>query len=118
MKTLITILGLGFVLSSPSHSEEGFIVSKIRNLLVTSDGRFGGCGVQLYANPRMTLSQCGDNWVSFSCSGTYASKSDAKSLYEMAQLAFLLDKEVNIGFHDSKIENGGHCTSTYIAILN
>ena len=43
---------------------------------------------------------------------------DAKGMFEMAQLAFLLDKEVNIAFHDTKIENGGHCVSTYIAILN
>ena len=43
---------------------------------------------------------------------------DAKGMFEMAQLAFLLDKEVNIAFHDTKIENGGHCVSTYKAILN
>jgi hypothetical protein len=35
---------------------------------------------------------------------------------EMAQLAFLLDKEVNIGVDDSKLHNG-YCFSHYLAIL-
>ena len=118
MKKIVTILLMGLMFSTPGFAAEAEIVTKIKNMIFTSDGRYGGCGVQLYVNPRMSLSSCGDNWVSFSCSGTFASKSDAKGMFEMAQLAFLLDKEVNIAFHDTKIENGGHCVSTYIAILN
>jgi hypothetical protein len=37
-------------------------------------------------------------------------------MMEMAQLAFLLDKEVNIGVDDSKLHNG-YCFSHYLAIL-
>jgi hypothetical protein len=92
------------------------MASKIKNLLVTSDGKFGTYMAALYVNPATSLPSCEASWLSFSCSGTFASKSDAKGIIEMEQLAFLLDKEANIGVDDSKLHNG-YCYSHYLAVL-
>ena len=116
MKKLLSLALMGLMLSAPAMATEEFMVSKIKNLLVTSDGRFGNCMVELYVSPSSKLASCKAGWVSFSCSGTFAAKSDAKGMMDMAQLAFLLEKEVNIGVDDSKLHNG-FCLSTYIAIL-
>ena len=116
MKKLVSLVLMGLMFTTPAIGAEKYMVSKIKNLLVASDGDFGNCMVELYVSPTTVLSSCADGWVSFSCSGTFAAKSDAKSMMEMAQLAFLLDKEVNIGVDDSKLHNG-YCLSSYLAIL-
>ena len=116
MKKLVSLVLMGLILTTPAIGAEKYMVSKIKNLLVASDGDFGNCMVELYVSPTTVLPSCAAGWVSFSCSGTFAAKSDAKSMMEMAQLAFLLDKEVNIGVDDSKLHNG-YCLSSYLAIL-
>ena len=116
MKKRISCLLISLFLTSSAFGAQEYMVSKIKNLLVTSDGKFGNCMVELYVSPTTKLPNCEAGWLSFSCSGTFASKSDAKGMMEMAQLAFLLDKEVNIGVDDSKLHNG-YCFSHYLAIL-
>ncbi len=116
MKKRISCFLISLLLTSSAFGAQEYMVSKIKNLLVTSDGKFGNCMVELYVSPSSKLASCKAGWVSFSCSGTFAAKSDAKGMMDMAQLAFLLEKEVNIGVDDSKLHNG-FCLSTYIAIL-
>ena len=51
MKKLAILALMGLMLSAPTMATEEFMVSKIKNLLVTSDGRFGNCMVELYISP-------------------------------------------------------------------
>jgi hypothetical protein len=100
--------------AKPSDKDQKLSDGEGMYLLIKN--KFGNCMVELYVSPTTKLPSCEAGWLSFSCSGTFASKSDAKGMMEMAQLAFLLDKEVNIGVDDSKLHNG-YCFSHYLAIL-
>ena len=58
-----------------------------------------------------------NNFLTFSCSGVYATKADARLLLQNAQMAFALDKKIQIKVDDSKKHNG-YCFSDYLVVFN
>lgn len=101
-----------------AQADTEFITNtKIEKVLVVGDGsRFGGCMALLDKNPASILPNCGNSWVSFSCTGTYASKDLANRMLDQAQLALALDKFVQIQIDDSKKHNG-YCYASRIDII-
>ncbi len=90
--------------------------AKIRRTLTVSDDRWGSCAVNLSVSPSTEGLNCSGNWVTFSCSGDHASKSNAARMFDSAQMAFALDKTVRLWVDDTKTHNG-FCFVSRIDIL-
>jgi len=80
--------------------------AEITRTLTVSDDRWGGCAVRLSVSPSEEGLNCSDNWVSFSCTGDHASKSNAARMFDSAQMAFALGREVRVWVDDTKTHNG------------
>ena len=116
MKNVQTIIALGLFSAMPALAEIGYVNgAKIDKMIITSDGSYGGCLLHLDKRTEDTVAGCGRSWVSLSCSGEFATKSDARFLLETAQLAYVLEKTVQIRIDDSKKHNG-YCFADFINI--
>ena len=116
MKKLQTMIALGLFTAMPALAEIGYVNgAKIDKMIVTSDGSYGGCLLHLDKRTEDTVAGCGRSWVSLSCSGEFATKSDARFLLETAQLAYALDKTVQVRINDAKKHNG-YCFADFINI--
>jgi hypothetical protein len=80
--------------------------ANVEQLLTNSGTFYGGCMVRLDTNIATAGLDCPGAWISFSCSGDFASTQDAKRNFEMAQLAFALDKEILVRVLDDQTHNG------------
>ena len=92
------------------------VEADVRRTLTVADDRFGGCMVALSKSPSEEGLNCSSSWVTFSCDGTYTSKSRALRMYDSAQLAFVTGRTVKIWVDDTKKHNG-HCFATRIDVL-
>ena len=82
---------------------------EVRRTLTVADERFGGCMVALSVSPSESGLDCPTSkWVTFSCTGTHTSKSNALRMYDSAQLAFVTGRTVLVWVDDTKKHNG-HC---------
>jgi hypothetical protein len=77
--------------------------------------RYGGCMV--YLNPNLPSNlNCRLDFVSLDCNGDLVNtKTHAKAMLDMAQLAFLVEKSVRIRVSDEQTING-FCTADYLRI--
>ncbi len=100
-----TILVIGLLTAGNAWSDRAYITASVDRLLHITTSSFGGCMAQLSVTPASVGLACRGNWVSFSCSGDFASTQDAKTNFEMAQLAYALDKEVKVWADDSRTHN-------------
>ena len=66
--------------------------------------------------PSTVLADCPD-WVTFSCSGDFNSKSQGNLKFQNAQLAMVTGKQVALLVDDSKKHNG-YCWARRIDIIN
>jgi len=83
------------------------ITAKVTRTLVVSDDRWGGCAAQLDTSlVDAGLTNCHDKWITFSCSGDHASKSSAMRMFDQAQMAFALGRQVKVYVDDTKTHNG------------
>jgi len=116
MKNVQTIIALGLFSAMPALAEIGYVNdAKIDGIITTSDGSYGGCLVHLTKKTEDTLPNCGRSWVSLSCSGVFTTKSDARFLLETAQLAYALDKTVQVRINDAKKHNS-YCFADFIYV--
>lgn len=93
------------------------IKAEVRRTLTMSDDKFGGCMVALSVHPMDEGLDCPAKWVTFSCSGEHASKSDALRMYDSAQMAFVAGRKVRVWVDDTRKHNG-HCFVSRIDVLN
>ncbi len=93
------------------------ISSSVMRIMVTSPETFGGCMVRLVENPSVKLPTCSENWVTFSCDGTFNSKDIGYRKLDQAQMALALNKKVFIVIDDTKKHNG-HCFVRRIDVVN
>lgn len=106
-------LGLGtssmLALATQTHH-----VANIEKILLDGE-RYGGCMV--FVNPAMPSNlTCRLDFVSLDCNGELVNtKSHAKAMLDMAQLAFLVEKSVRLRVSDDQTING-FCTADYIRI--
>jgi len=115
---LVCAMTLGFALSSlhavSACADTGFIDgAHVKFTMVDASGNYGGCMVLIDKNPKLTLPTCGNHWVSFSCTGTYAPKDLAYRMFDTAQLALVTNKTVTLRIEDTKLHNG-YCYASRI----
>ena len=104
-------------LALPLQAATMNIKATIGKTLTTTDDRFGGCMVWLSVSPSDEGMDCPTgNWVTFSCSGEHASKSSALRMFDSAQMAFALNKNVIVTVDDEKKHNNW-CFASRIDVL-
>ena len=102
-------LATSVLLTIPAQATTKQVVAEVRRTLTMSDDRFGGCMVALSVSPSEEGLDCPETkWVTFSCTGTHTSKSNALRMYDSAQLAFVTGRTVRVWVDDTKKHNG-HC---------
>ena len=82
------------------------VVGNVTRTLVADQGRWGGCMIlidQVLANHGL---DCPNQWVSFSCNGTFTTKDVAFRMFDSAQMAYALGKRVIVEVDDTKKHNG------------
>ena len=112
MKQIALIMML---LTAPAWGREVFHEAKIEKIILDGEN-YSGCMV--YMNPNMSAGlNCRSDFVSLDCDGAVVnSKTHAKSMLDMAQLAFLLEKQVRLKISDAALTADGFCTANYIRI--
>ena len=68
--------------------------------------KFGGCMAKVSPSPTVAQAGCGSTFITFSCSGDFATKSAATQNFETAQLAYITGKQLVAYVDDTKLHNG------------
>ena len=84
--------------------------------LLSDETLFGGCMAQLADRPDSLGLVCKKDWVSFSCTGDFASLNVANRNFELAQIASLTDASVRVFFDDTRKHNG-YCYAYRIHLI-
>ena len=111
-KCALVALLVALPMSAPGVAATAFIDANVIRTLTTSqthaDGRvmFGGCMVELDVSPSTKLDCPDGNWVTLSCSGRYAARSDAMRMLDSAQLAFVSGRRVRVYLDDERTDDG------------
>ncbi|MDE0191724.1 MAG: hypothetical protein OXQ90_10245 [Gammaproteobacteria bacterium] len=94
--------------STSLQADTTSVTAKVTRTLAVADDRWGGCAAQLDVSlVDEGLANCNDKWVTFSCSGDHASsKSSAMRMFDQAQMAFALGRQVRVYVDDTKTHNG------------
>ena len=88
----------------------------IKRTLIQEDA-FGGCMILVNKTIADAGLSCPSRFVSFSCDGTFSSKVNAQNMLDSAQMAFALNKKVNLQIDDSKKHNS-YCVAVRIDVTN
>lgn len=115
----IVALGIFAVPLTPSTAAVQSFEATVTRTLSASDDNFGGCMVALSEAPSDHGLSCpaDKHWVTFSCSGTHASKASAMRMLDSAQMAFVTGRPVRVWVDDSRTHNG-FCFVTRIDVLS
>ena len=110
IKFVAVSLSMSALLTMPAQATTAQVEAEVTRTLTMSDDRFGGCMVALSVSPSDKGLDCrpDSKWVTFSCTGTYTSKSNALRMYDSAQLAFVTGRTVLVWVDDTKKHNE-HC---------
>jgi hypothetical protein len=104
------------VLSPFSQAATASFQATVERTLVADADRWGGC----MARTNVTLADlgvdCYSRWVTFSCSGVHTTKDVAYRMFDSAQMAMALDKQVWLSVTDQKKHNG-YCFANRIDVL-
>ena len=114
-KSIVTAALALTIMSGTAFADSAGINTTIEKVLVNDGTIFGGCMALLADSPKNYLSSCG-TWVTFSCTGDFASVLQANNMLDTAKMAYALDKEVYITFTDTKMHNG-FCFANRIDLL-
>lgn len=113
----VAAMAMSMFLTIPGQAATEEVVAEVRRTLTVADDRFGGCMVALSVSPSEEGLDCPTSkWVTFSCTGTHTSKSNALRMYDSAQLAFVTGREVRVWVDDTKKHNG-HCFVSRIDVM-
>ena len=104
-------VGVAVILASTSSwaALESLGPSSVTRLLNDS-AQMGTCAAKLDPGPQTTSIDCAPDWVTFSCSGDFNSKSEGTTKFGAAQLAFVTGKKLRVYLDDTKKHNG-YCWS-------
>ena len=107
VKFTAAALCMSVLLTMPAQATTESVKAEVRRTLTVADERWGGCMVALSVSPSESGLDCPANkWVTFSCTGTHTSKSNALRMYDSAQLAFVTGRTVEVWVDDTKKHNG------------
>ena len=117
VKLTAAALSMSVLLTVPAQATTEQVAAEVRRTLTVADERFGGWMVALSVSPSEEGLDCPESkWVTFSCTGTYTSKSNALRMYDSAQLAFVTGRRVRVWVDDTKKHNG-HCFASRIDVV-
>lgn len=106
MKNIALILSVLTLFSGSAQAATKFVKGvSLTNIMLTGDGAFGDCMVAIPNKIADFGLNCAGSYVTFSCSGDHTSKARATKMLDLAQMAFAMDKKVDIFIDDSKKHN-------------
>jgi hypothetical protein len=112
----LNVLCATALLVTAAPASAASLIATVAKVTMTGDSSLGGCMVMLSVNPRTVLPNCGNVWVSFSCSGEFTDAVRAYRMLDQAQLALATGKTVQVWFQDDKKHNG-YCFANRIDVL-
>ena len=116
IRLVAAAFAMSLVLTAPAQAATASFEAEVKKTLAVADDRWGGCMVALSVSPSDHGVDCpATAWVTFSCSGEYASKSNALRMYDSAQLAFVTGRTVKVWVDDTKKHNG-YCFASRIDV--
>lgn len=100
-------LFIASVVSMDALAASSSMTTIVKRVLV-DDSNYGGCMAQFADNPRTTLTECGNDWLTFDCLSAFpdGSKSTAQNKLSQAQLALVTGRAVYVKFTDTRKANG------------
>ena len=108
------------LVSSSSMAATASVAGTVTKVFVdggVSGANYGGCMAALSVSPTTKLASCAANWVTFSCTGTFATNTaQAYHLLDQAQLALAANKRVTVYFRDDKKHNG-YCFAYRVEVI-
>ena len=117
MKRIILLLTALYVIYAPaSYAATVKVKGLITKTVVADEGRWGGCMVSMDKKLADSGLDCPSKWVSFSCSGVFTEKDIAYRMFDQAQMAFALERKVEIYVDDTKKHND-YCYGNRINVL-
>lgn len=93
------------IMASSASAQNVLEQSKVTRLLNDSVN-YGQCMALLVPGPESLAIDCEVNWVTFSCDGTFSSKSLAQQKLSSAQLAYVTQGDVRVVLDPTKKHNG------------
>lgn len=89
----------------PSMAGTAGLTGKVTRILL-DDQNYGGCMAFMNPGPQSLTLNCGNDWVSFDCTGDFHSKSIANQMFSAAQLAYITDSDFRVKLNDAELHNG------------
>ncbi|MDA8554991.1 hypothetical protein N9K98_07240 [Luminiphilus sp.] len=103
-----------------ANASQGAIV-RLRNAevltLLYDDENFGYCMAKVSPAPSSVSSDCKTDWVTFSCSGDYNPKSVGQTKYDLAQLAYVVGKRLDLKLETTELHND-FCFATRVDVID
>ena len=117
MKRFILLIAALCVAYTPAnYAATAKVKGYITKTIVADDGRWGGCMVNVDIRLSDLGLDCPKKSVSFSCSGVFTEKDVAYRMFDQAQMAFAMERKVEIYVDDTKKHNG-YCYANRINVL-
>jgi hypothetical protein len=110
------ILGICLLTAGNAWGATALVTGNIERVMSLTGTLYGGCMALLDVEPADAGLDCRSRWITFSCSGDFASRQDAQKNFELAQLAFVMEKPVRVAVRDNRTHNG-FCYSYRIEVL-
>ena len=107
---------IAIMLSLPVSAGSAYHTGKVVRVLL-QEGSYGNCMASLLPDISSTGLDCPANWVTFSCSGDYNSKSMGNQKLQAAQLSLVTGNTVRLKVNDSKLING-RCFAERIDVVS
>ena len=79
--------------------------TNVERLVTTSDGTFGGCMAQIDKDAGMG---CKNDYVTVDCKGMHTSPADAYKVFELLQIAYVMNRPVNLRVNSDR-RHSGYC---------
>ncbi len=114
LRDALALLALAAPLALPTAQTAQMDARVVRTL--ASAESFGGCMVRLSVAPADTGLNCPDRWVTFGCNGDFGSKADAQRMFDSAQMAFAMGRQVRVWVDDER-KIGSFCAVKRIDVL-
>jgi len=102
---VLVILCIVLLSVIPAKADKAYVTGTIDRIFL-DDVNFGTCIVKISVNPKDILPACKDDWITFSCDGTFSSIEIANRKLKLAELSLALGTQVRLYVNDNKMHNG------------
>ena len=109
--TAIALLALS-VISPHLTAAPEWVSGTVERLLLHNE-LYGKCMILVRSS--LPSNGCPGVWISLDCEGNHLSKQDAGRMWDSVQLAYALDKTLDIYLDDSR-KNNGYCVASRLDV--